>query len=262
MTVRLSPHFQTLPRWASKVAYPGDWVKVIDPGTGISARFPGKKLVGRWYIPNEDEYIRQGGEGADEYFLRLFPKYREVQGEVAAFECVNEPVVSHIGQADALAAFLSRWVWQMHRFDWPTAVPAFSMGNPAMWVIPALRDVWAETDYMSLHEYARRYMGEPDTPFLALRHRLIYERLAELGIRRPPLLITETGIDRGGVGYRGKPGNTPWSSYLSQLAWYNTELEQDSYVCAAFVFTSGATRTWASFNVGEAEWRDLARALS
>ena len=150
----------------------------------------------------------------------------------------------------------------MHNQDYRTAVPAFSMGNPEMWVIPALRDVWAETDYMALHEYARRYMGEEDTPFLALRHRLIYERLAELGIRQPPLLISETGIDRGGTGYRGKPGATPWPSYLSQLLWYEQELQSDSYVTAAFVFCSGSTNTWKSFEVGEAEWRDLVKRLT
>ncbi len=261
MTVRLSPHFQTLPRWASKVAYPGAWVKVMGPGAGISARFPGKRIVGRWWVADEDRYIHQGAAGADEYFLRLFPKYREVQGEVAVFECVNEPVVNSIGQADALAAFLQRWIWQMHRFDWPVAVPAFSMGNPEMWVWPALRDALEETDYLSLHEYARRYMGEEETPFLALRHRIIYERLAELGIRQSPLLITECGIDRGTVGYRHRPGATPWPSYLSQLLWYEQELQSDEYVGAAFVFTSGATGPWRSFDVGEAEWRDLAKRL-
>lgn len=261
MTAKLSPHFQTLPRWASKVAYPGAWVKVMGPGAGISARFPGKRLVGRWYVADEDQYIRQGAEGADEYFLRLFPKYREVQGEVAVFECVNEPVVNHIGQADSLAAFLSRWIWQMHRFDWPTAVPAFSMGNPEIWVWPALRGVLEETDYLTLHEYARRYMGEEDTPFLALRHRLIYERLAELGIRQPPLLISETGIDKGGSGWRGRPNPISWPSYLQQLLWYESELQCDSYVTAAFVFSSGSTSTWKSFDLAEGEWNDLAKRL-
>jgi hypothetical protein len=30
---------------------------------------------------------------------------------------------------------------------------------------------------------------------------------------------------------------------------------------AAFLFTSGATQTWRSFDVGEGEWRDLAERL-
>jgi len=158
MSAKLCPHIQDLGkcRWlGTKVVTPGEWVKIMDPGTGISQRFPGKKLVGRWYVADEDQYIQQGAAGADEYFLRLFPKYREVQGEVAVFECVNEPVCNHIGQADTLAAFLSRWVWQMHRFDWPTAAPAFSMGNPEMWVWPVLRGVLEETDKRSLEAMNR-----------------------------------------------------------------------------------------------------------
>jgi len=265
MTVKLCPHVEVLGkcRWlGTKVQTPGEWVKIMDPGAGISRRFPGKKLVGRWYIPNEDEYIRQGAVGADKYFMHLWPKYNEVAGELAAAECVNEPVVNSGAQAETWAAFLSRWIWQMHRFSWPTAVPAFSMGNPEMWVLPSLRRVLEETDYATLHEYSRKWMGEPETPFLLLRHRMIYERLAELGIRQPPLLVTETGIDRGGVGYRQKPGATPWPSYLSQLAWLEDELQQDSYVVASFLFNSGGTHNWKSFDLGEGEWTDLAKRLS
>jgi hypothetical protein len=85
--------------------------------------------------------------------------------------------------------------------------------------------------------------------------------MQELDIPVPPLLITECGIDRGGDGYRRKPGNTPWRQYLAQLMDYERELRRDPYVVAAFLFTSGATQSWRSFDVGEAEWRDLSRSL-
>lgn len=261
MTVKLCPHFQTLPKWASKIDYPGAWVKVMDPGRGISARFPGKRIVGRWYTPNEDGYIQQGAQGAGEYFLRLWPHYEECRNDLAAIEAVNEPACNHIGQVDVLASFLREWIRLMHAAGFVTAVPAFSMGTPDMWVVPVLRDVWEMTDYATLHEYSRARFSEPETPFLALRHRLIYDRMAELDIRQPPLLVTEAGIDRGGDGYRKKPGNTPWPEYMRQLLWYEQQLQQDEYVEAAFLFTSGATRTWASFDVGEGEWRDLTRRL-
>jgi hypothetical protein len=86
--------------------------------------------------------------------------------------------------------------------------------------------------------------------------------MAHIGIPERPLLITECGIDRGGDGYRKKPGNTPWKAYLAELAWYEDELQMDEYVEAAFLFTSGATGTWRSVDVGEGEWRDLARRLA
>jgi hypothetical protein len=256
------PHFQQLPKWASRVAFPGPWIKVMDPGRGIGARFPGKRIVGRWYLPDEDRFIQQGAQGADEYFLHLWEHYAECREDLAAYESVNEPACNHIGQVDVLASFLSRWITLMHDAGFKTAVPAFSMGNPDMWVVPVLRDVWERTDYATLHEYSHAYFGEPETPFLALRHRLIYERMAELGIRQPPLLVTEAGLDRGGDGYRKKPGQTPWPQYLEQLVAYEREIEQDSYVTAAFLFTSGATQTWRSFDLGAGEWNDLCKALT
>lgn len=261
MTVKLSPHFQTLPKWASKVNFPGDWVKVMDPGRGISSRFPGKRIVGRWYVKDESQYIETGEIGADNYFDLLAAKYEETRQDIAVIEGINEPACQTKDQVEQLGVFLERWIEVMQDHGYAVAVPAFSVGNPPEWVMGTMHDVWASTDYLSLHEYGLRRMDEEWHGATSLRHRMLYARL-NLDALCPPLLITETGIDRGGDGYRHKPNNTPWKEYLAQLVWYEQELQQDSYVEAAFLFSSGSTQTWRSFDVGEGEWRDLVKRLA
>jgi hypothetical protein len=261
MTVKLSPHFQQLPKWASKVDYPGDWVKVMDPGRGVIQRFPLLNIVGRWYMQDEGFYISRGAAGADAYFRLMWPHYDETRGEIAVIEAVNEPGCQEPEQVRLLAEFLLRWIELMHQAGFIVAVPAFSVGNPPIEVIGALERVWIATDYADLHEYGVRAMWEEWRGYTSLRHRMIYDHMATLGIPERPLFITETGIDRGGDGYRKKPGNTPWPEYMDQLCWYERRLQEDPYVEAAFLFTSGATQTWRSFSVEEAEWRDLAKRL-
>lgn len=260
MNVKLAPHFQTLPRWASKVQFPGAWVKVMDPGRGISGRFPGKRIVGRWYMQDEERFIRAGALGAEAYYRQMLPHYQETWDDVSVIEAVNEPGCQEPEQVEKLASFLLRWATLAHEDGLVVAVPAFSVGNPAEWAWAALADVWKDANYASLHEYGLRRMDEEWCGATSLRHRMLYARMAMDGLR-PPLLITETGIDRGGDGYRKKPGNTPWPEYMRQLLWYEEQLQQDAYVEAAFLFTSGATRTWASFAVEEGEWNDLAKRL-
>lgn len=262
MTVKLCPHFQGLPKWAGKVTFPGPWVKVMDPGQGISQRFPGKKVLGRWYVRDEARYIERGEAGADDYFRLLLPKYHETRHDLAAIEGPNEPPCQTREQVSNLVAFLRRWISLCHDLGVAVAAPAFSVGNPAEWVLGMLAEVWATTDYATLHEYGTRRIDEEWNTYTSLRHRWLNDWMAVcLDRQMPTLLITECGIDRGGDGYRRKPGNTPWPEYLRQLLWYESELQEDHYVEAAFVFTSGPTSTWTSFNVGEAEWRDLVRRL-
>jgi len=261
MTAKLAPHFEQLPKWAGKVAFPSPWVKVMDPGAGISQRFPGKRLVGRWYLQDEGFYINRGAAGADAYFRLMWPKYDETRGEIAVCESINEPACNEPEQVRLLSEFLLRWVGLMHQAGLTVAVPAFSVGNPAEWVMGAMRDVWAATDYWTLHEYGITRIDEEWRGYTSLRHRMLYEHMACLGIPERPLLITEAGIDRGCKGYRAKPGNTPWPEYQRQLLWYNDELCKDSYVEACFLFTSGPTKRWTSFDIAEGEWRDLCKRL-
>lgn len=255
MSVKLAPHFQTLPKWAYKVQFPGAWLKIMDPGAGISQRFPGKRIVGRWYVKDEGQYIARGAAGADDYYNLLAPKYEECATDLAVIECVNEPGCQTIAQIEQLGSFLARWVRLMHVHGYVVAVPAFSVGNPPVWVISAMQSVWDATDYVSAHEYGIRRMDEEWQRYTSLRHRGLLDSVGK------PLLITETGIDRGGDGYRKKPGQTSWPEYRSQLFWYEDRLQEDDCVEAAFLFTSGATGTWRSFEVGEAEWRDLAKVI-
>ncbi|MBN1318681.1 MAG: hypothetical protein JXA42_24585, partial [Anaerolineales bacterium] len=37
--------------------------------------------------------------------------------------------------------------------------------------------------------------------------------------------------------------------YVSQLTWYDTEVQRDSYVLGFAVFTAGATSGWDSYDI-------------
>ena len=200
---KLCPHFQTLPRWASKVQYPGAWVKVCDPGAGIQGRFPGKRIVGRWYMQDEERFIRAGGGGAlgaESYYRQMLPHYQETRGEVAVIEAVNEPGCHDEDQVGELLSFLRRWIALAHTDGFTVAVPAFSVGNPAEWVMGAMADVWAATDYASLHEYGTRRMDEEWCMYTSLRHRMLNEQMCiQCGQEMPPLLIRKRASTAAGM---------------------------------------------------------------
>jgi hypothetical protein len=110
--------------------------------------------------------------------------------------------------------------------------------------------------------------GEGDTGWATLRYRKVYrEHLAPNGVDDVPLLITECGLDRiGSVCIDHTDG--PWRAhaafwanhdgahdpidywrgaerdveryYAEQLMWYDGELQKDTYVVGAALFTLGA----------------------
>jgi len=97
--------------------------------------------------------------------------------------------------------------------------------------------------------------------FYCLRYRETVAEWRAAGFDVPPILITETGIDGGVIGQdhakQGWAEFTDHQGYLDQLAWYSEELDKDSQVEAATVFTV-CSWDWHSFNVPE----DLGMALA
>ena len=105
-----------------------------------------------------------------------------------------------------------------------------------------------------------------DRGVLALRYRWWYEEiLAPRGLR-VPLVISEAGID--GIlmpGQRPGPDGHGWQdfqnywaelgmdsgpeAYLSQLAWYDSELQADDYVIGFAIFTAGGGEGWRTYDV-------------
>ena len=122
------------------------------------------------------------------------------------------------------------------------------------------------------------FAGERDTGWLTLRYRKVYRQfLIPNGVGGVPLVITECGLDNAG---NGCPGYTSgawrshfdfWRSwdgsrdpidywrgperdveryYAEQLIWYDRELQKDSFVAGATLFTVGTlSDQWRIFDL-------------
>jgi hypothetical protein len=143
--------------------------------------------------------------------------------------------------------------------------------SPWMW--------WYTGNYSERNcSFDPNFPGEGDTGWLNLRYRKVYRQfLIPNGVSEVPLVITECGLDKAG---NGCPGYTsgPWREHLEfwkswdgardpidywrgperdaeryyaeQLIWYDRELQKDSFVAGATIFTVGTIGDgWRPFDI-------------
>ncbi len=199
------------------------------------------------------------------------------------WEGYNEPDIK--GRMDWYARFEAERVRAMAEHGLKAAIGAFSAGVPE-WdefeaFLPAVRVAKEYGGILTLHEYDApvfdRTMGaglpghpnHPDRGALALRYRWWYEEFLIPRDLVIPLVISEAGVD-GLIGNRPGPaqargwrdfadywaeiglGGNPLEVYLSQLDWYDRELQKDDYVIGWAVFTVGAMNPdWESYDLTE-----------
>lgn len=245
---KLGWHFQTIPGWAQSVPN-SNYVKIIDPPS--TNPFPDIRTIGRTYIPDGEanNLIMLGASGAEEWMTKVQSTYQRAPW-VHAWEGPNEPPVETQAQRAALVAFTRHWVQLMHARNLRTVALCLSVGWPNIGQAPDLAGALDETDYWAVHEYAAPDMRNRES-WLCLRYRRTVNELRTAGSRIPPLLVTECGID-GGVIQQPKHGWKTYASpadYMTQLAWYDSELRKDDYVAGAVIFTSGPNADWQDFDV-------------
>lgn len=162
----------------------------------------------------------------------------------------------------------------------------FGTGQPPLewWPAfrPAIEAARRHGGYLGLHEYSAPTIwfntnradldfraAAGDEGWLTLRYRKVYRQFLQPWDLQLPLVITETGVD-GMVNDRPGPPGQGWKdfagywaemgmgpdaagNYVEQLAWYDSELQHDSYVLAAAVFAMTASWEWDSYQLlGEA----------
>ncbi len=246
---KLTWHFQGLPQDIAAIcaASGARYVKVIDPP--VADPFPGKRTIGRTYLENDVEYIWRGAQGAVDWLNRWLPYY-DARRWVHAWLGPNEPPTYGDGQLAAINEFYATLGPLAHQYGHKIAGLDSGEGHPPEGRAAELRDALAVIDYAALHEY-----GWPNVlngaPYHILRYRATVAEWRAARCRVPPLLITECGVDAGTVGRFGG-----WRDYIGEeefwpgLCAYDDELAKDPYVEAAFIFTSGPTGKWASFDFG------------
>jgi hypothetical protein len=168
---------------------------------------------------------------------------------------------------------------------WPNTYPEMEL------FLPALEAAYRCGGIFHLHEYNKPLMlcgaqtnvaglipGAPALRVpagpLTLRYRFWYEGyLKPRGLYDLPLVISETGIDGvPAIACPDAPNTRTWkdlrdwwtqngygadgaNAYVSQLAWYDRELQHDAYVLGATVFTVGALGGgdfWNPFDIHDA----------
>lgn len=202
---------------------------------------------------------------------------------IDAWESYNEPVPANRDEMERLSDFEAERTRLLAAAGVRSCVGNFATGTPdlALWpyFFGALQAVKETNGYLGLHEYSAPYMwfgtgryqliegtDEGDEGWLTLRYRKVYRQYLQPAGLDVPLLITETGID-GQVQNRTGPNGLGWQDfqdywkaegqvrttgagfYVEQLAWYDAELQQDSYVKGASIFALAAPVGWSTFEL-------------
>jgi len=256
------------PSWLNELVKQGrfDWLKLLDPPAGHSSPFPGPKVIGRIYVPDGEanSLIWLGKRGAEEWYGRVSPKMLAAS-YVWCWELPNEPqpIENHAFRLE-LSIFTQRAAELMHADGLKAVVGCFSQGTPELQVadsestaVQDLAPVFEVGDYLGLHEYGMSPMQQ-DAEWHCLRHRFLTAEMRRLGIRIPPILITEAGIDAP----RGWKKFCNEEDYWAQLYWYDRELERDSDVLCFTPFTVGPTPDWDDFEITERLAVRMATAMS
>jgi len=202
---------------------------------------------------------------------------------IDAWESYNEPVVQSPEAMQRLAAFEAERTRLLAQAGIRSCIGNFATGTPSLelWphFFPALQAVKEHNGFLGLHEYSAPYMwfgsgpyqleegvNEGDEGWLTLRYRKVYRQFLQPAGLDVTLLITETGID-GQIQNRPGPQGLGWQDfqkfwkeqgqvrttapgfYIEQLAWYDSQLQQDYYVRGASIYALGASRGWGSFEL-------------
>lgn len=261
---KLTIHCQGIPGYiegfikSSGVQY----IKLIDPPE--QDPFPGTRVIGRTYMPDEksNEMIWRGAAGGEEWF-HTWKNFYSSRRYVWAWESPNEPHPMWIKEFRvALDQFLSRWIELMHANGYKTIAGCFSVGWPDVGTARDMGNSLQASDYIGLHEYSAPSMQD-DESWHCLRYRRTINELEAAGYKVRPIMITEAGID-GGVVNRPKRGWKTFAtedSYMSQLAWYDSELMKDPIVETATIFVAGPNSDWIDFEVTESLSVKLSRHI-
>ena len=232
-----------------------EWVYIVNPST--HNHFPGKTVVGRLQLENEDWFISRGAWGAEEWWRQHGPSLLSCAYIIWWVSC-NEPVGNEI----VVNAYVLRWIQIAHSYNkkviaFNFAVGAFPAGDKGgdQEIVDLLLPAIRLADALGFHAYWLPEHWSPEHSWA--RSMLIwrYKEFMKLARHDKPIFITECGCD----GLTGKTlGRTNeekgWTVYYGSEEEYLTDLWEfqaglDERVMAAFVFDVGAWPRWKSYDL-------------
>lgn len=240
--MKLGPHVIRPTPEALTWARQASIVKQIDGTEALRAAPDGAVRVFRHYEPNQT--ITAEPNVIASRILNALGGYRHPRLYVEIF---NE-VAQRLGEALEQHVALVRGVTlRLHWAGVKVAGFSFSTGQPdlASWAYLASQS-FAGVDAVAIHEY---WGSQGFTREQALRHRQVHEFLHG---EHPPFLVTECGRDAIQGGMAGwKRNGISAEQYVAELRAYANEIERDTYVLGATVFTAGPTPDWDAFSTDD-----------
>lgn len=244
--------------WVIEHARAFGGVKLINPQYGNWRKFTdaGIPVLGRMVWPHDSDkrHIADGAAGAERWFADFWPTARQCGG-ITLWECANEPVTNSIAETEALDRFTARLADLFHDNGLRIVGINYSTGHPhfAMWRY--LGVALSKIDYLGRHSYAC------EEPWFGADqwwhpYRLVEDvkHIRAAGMRVPPIILGETGIDRAGNpdtdGWRarGVDANT-YTTLLVQYALRLGSLVPELEAVAPFTWLSTG---WPSFDIDQA----------
>ena len=227
----------------------GDWRKFV--GAGVQ-HVTGRKV---WPNDSDKDWIKQGAHGAELWWADFWRTAAPLK-DITIWRGPNEPAIWNAEDALRLDAFTSRLADLFHDNGKQLTGLNFSTGHPEFNLWRYLAESLSKIDYLGRHSYA----CEPPWfdrsqwwhPWRLVRD---VEAIRAAKLRVPPIIMGETGIDRGGHthydGWRARGVSA--DEYTRRMAHYIVDLGRavpELYAAAPFVWLSTG---WPSFDIGRSE---------
>lgn len=241
-------------------------IKLLDSfGSAVTTArdlVPNITIVGRIYQPDQPT----GGDPAQ----AAAQWWSQNSGTITSndrsifWEGYNEPAVGSMDQMTWYTQFEIARVKILAQQGYRACIGQFSTGTPDVTnppiieaFFPAIDAAIANGGMLCLHEYSSPFMNSCFDSSSGLgwftgRYRRLYQQFLIPTNRSIPLVISENGIDDTG-GACGSPNLGGWlaycdwwaqngypgpcaNTYMSQLAWYDSIMREDSYVVGSTLF--------------------------
>jgi hypothetical protein len=230
-------------------------VKLINPQYGEWQKFrdAGVPILGRmvWDDDSDKVHIFNGAAGADAWFKDFWPTARQM-GAITLWEGPNEPIAFTVTQAQALNAFTARLADLFHDNGLKLVGINFSTGHPAFEIWELMGNALNKVDFLGRHSYAceEPWFGR-DQWWHPYRLVADVKAIRDAGLRIPPIILGETGIDHAGDpdtdGWRARGvSREDYTTLLVQYALRLGSLVPELVAVAPFVWLSTG---WPSFDI-------------